>query len=76
MSRPKKWDIMCYNSRAEIENFSDCEKDKAIVWADNELRNYRRAMMALVKSNPNWAMGVTEDEEKLISTMIRRAEAI
>lgn len=76
MSRPEKWDIMAHNSRAAIEDFNDFEEDRAIAWADKELRNYRRAMMVLASSNSNWAMSVSDDDEKFISTMLRRGEAV
>lgn len=74
ISRQDTWKIMVHNSREEIENLNDFKEDKAIVWADNELRNYRRAMLILAKSNPNWALSVSEDDEKFINTMIRRGE--
>ena len=75
MGRPEKWKEMVRSSRELIEDFNDFSDDKAVVWADNQIRSYQESMMALVRGNSNWAMTVTEDQEKLIETMVRRAEA-
>ena len=76
MSRPEKWKEMVISSRCAIEDFRDFSEDKAIVWADVQIGCYREAMLTLVNSNNNWALSVTADQEALINTMIRRAEAI
>lgn len=76
MSRPEKWKEMVKSSRAEIEDFNDFADDKAIVWADNQIRSYKEAMMALVRGNNNWRITVNDDQQALIETMIRRAEAV
>lgn len=74
-SRPYKWKEMVNSSRAAIEDFNDFADDKAVVWADSQIGCYQEAMLALVRGNSNWAMTVTDDEELLIDTMLRRAEA-
>lgn len=75
MSRPDKWNEMVCSSKEQFENFNDFSEDKAIIWADNELNNYKRAMMALVNSNSNWEMSIADVEQcKFVNTMIRRAE--
>ena len=66
---------MVKGSRAAIEDFNDLD-DKAVVWADNQIECYKEAMLALVRGNSNWAMTVTDEQEKLIETMVRRAEAV
>ena len=76
MNRPDKWKEMTLNSRAAIENFNDFSDDKAIVWADVQIGCYKEAMLAVVRGNSNWAQGVTDEQEKLIETMVRRAEAL
>ena len=76
MSRPEKWKAMVKGSRAAIEDFNDFADDKAVVWADNQIGCYKEAMLALVRGNSNWAMTVTDEQEKLIETMVRRAEAV
>ena len=76
MSRPKKWCEMVKSSKDAIEDFNDFAEDKAVVWADKEITNYKKAMLILVNGNANWDMCVTEEQEKLIKTMVRRAEAI
>lgn len=73
MSRPKKWDEMVKSSKAQIEDFRDFADDNAVVWADNEMRNYKRAMMILVNSNNNYNMSLGEEDSKFVQTMIRRA---
>lgn len=73
MSRPKKWDEMVKSSKGAIEDFRDFADDKAVVWADNEMKNYKRAMMILVNSNNNYDMSLGEEDSKFISTMINRA---
>lgn len=75
MSRPEFWKGMVKSSRAAIEDFQDLYDDKAIVWADVQLECYKEALLALVTGNSNWRMSVTDDQEKLIETMIRRAES-
>ena len=75
MNRPEKWKAMANGSRLAIEDFRSFADDKAIVWADNQIGCYKEAMLALVRGNSNWAMTVTDDQQKLIETMIRRAEA-
>ena len=76
MSMPEKWKQMVKGSRAAIEDFNDFADDKAVVWADNQIECYKEAMLALVRGNSNWAMTITDDQEKLIETMVRRAEAV
>ena len=76
MNRPDKWKEMTSSSRAAIEGFREFSDDRAIVWADVQIECYRSAMIALVRGNSNWSQGVTDDDEKLIMTMIRRAEAV
>lgn len=73
MSRPKKWNEMVIDSKGVIEDFNDFAEDKAIVWADNEIKNYKRAMMILVNSNNNYDMSLDEEDSKFIQTMINRA---
>jgi hypothetical protein len=79
MGRPQKWKEIANSSRLAIEGFRDSEDDKAIVWADDEIKCYKEAMLALkeailalVRGNGNWAMTVTDDQEILIKTMLRR----
>ena len=76
MSRSEKWKEMVQGSRAAIEDFSYFEDDIAVVWADTQIECYKEAMLALVRGNSDWAMTVTDDQEKLIETMARRAEAV
>jgi len=76
ISRPEKWRELVEQSKNQIENFNDFSEDTAIVWADNQIKDYKRAMLILARSNSNWAMNVSDDDEKLIDTMIRRAEAV
>lgn len=75
MGRPDKWKEMVACSKDDIQDFRDFPDDKAIVWADNQMNCYREAMLALVRGNTDWAMTVNEYDERLIETMIRRAEA-
>lgn len=75
ISRPDKWKEMVNSSQLAIESFNDFADDKAIVWADVQIGCYKEAMMALVRGNSDWAMTVTEDEERLITTMMRRVES-
>ena len=75
MNRPDKWKDMAKNSRAAIEEFRNFSDDTAIAWADNQIGCYKEAMLALVRGNSNWAMSVSDEQEALISTMVRRAEA-
>jgi len=75
MNRPEKWKEMVSGSKAAIEDFNDFAVDKAIAWADVQIGCYKEAMLALVRSNSDWASSVTDDQEKLILTMVRRAEA-
>lgn len=70
----QKWDELVNSSKGEIETFNDFASDKAIVWADKQIKSYKQALMALVYSNSNWPMNVTDEQEKLINTMIRRIE--
>jgi len=71
--RPEKWNEMTNSSKAAIEDFNDFADDKAIVWADNEIKNYKRAMMILVHSNSNWSMPLGDEDDKFLQTMINRA---
>ena len=75
MSRPEKWQEMVNYSRDAIEDFNDFKYDKAIVWANHELENYKRAMLILHSANSGWAMNVTDEDEAFVNTMIRRAQA-
>ena len=75
MSRPEKWKEMVKGSRAAIEDFNDFADDKAVVWANNELENYKRALLILQGAYSDWAMNVTDEDEDFVNTMIRRAEA-
>ena len=75
MNRPDKWKEMVKNSKELIEDFNDFSEDTAIVWADVQLGCYKEAMLALVSGNSNWPMSVTDEQEKLIDTMVRRAQA-
>ena len=75
MSRPKKWNEMVKGSNAAVEEFRDFSDDKAIVWAENQMQAYKQSMLALVRGNSDWATTVTDDQEFLIKTMVRRAEA-
>ena len=75
MNRPDKWKEMVQNSRTVIEDFNDFSEDSAIVWADVQIGCYKEAMLALVRSNSSWAMNVSDEQELLIDTMVRRAEA-
>lgn len=75
MSRPKKWKEMVAGSRDAIEDFNAFADDTAIVWANSQINCYKEAMLALVRGNSDWAMTVTDGQEKLIETMVRRAEA-
>ena len=75
MNRKEKWADMAKNSRAEIEDFKDFSEDKAIVWADVQIENYKKAMLALIQGNRNWHHCMTEEKEEFINTMVRRAEA-
>jgi hypothetical protein len=63
------WKEVVHTARDNIDNLNDFKEDTAIVWADKELQNYKRAMMALAtRSN-------SQDDLSLIDTMVRRAEA-
>ncbi len=75
MDRQQKWKQMVNSSKSQIEDFNDFAEDKAIVWADNQIGCYKESMLALVRGNSNWGMTVTEDQQNLIETMVRRAEA-
>ena len=76
MNRSKKWKEVVKNSKELIENFNNFSDDTAIVWADVQIGCYKEAMLALVRSNSNWAMDVSEEQELLIITMVNRAEAV
>lgn len=73
MNRPEKWGEMVKTSKSQIEDFRNFSDDKAIVWADNEMKNYKRAMMILVASNNNYDMSLGDEDSKFIQTMINRA---
>lgn len=75
MNRPDKWKEMVSDSKQAKEDFNEFADDEAILWANKELENYKRAMLILANSNNNWPMAVSDDDEALISTMIRRAES-
>jgi hypothetical protein len=78
MDSTKKWEQMVNSSSLAIKDFNGSDTlgfDKSIVWADNQIGCYKEAMLALVRGNSNWAMTVTDDQQKLIETMMRRAEA-
>lgn len=67
--------MMCYCTpeiRAVFCGKGDCIPKRA----DNRIECYKEAMLALVRGNSNWAMTVTDEQEKLIETMVRRAEAV
>lgn len=67
------WKEVVHTAKDNIENFNDFKEDTAIVWADKELQNYKRAMLILHKFSG--LSNMTEDEEALVETMVRRAEA-
>jgi hypothetical protein len=75
MSRPSKWDEMVRSSRRAKEDFNNFADDNAIVWADNEMRNYKRAMLILKNAHSDWAMSLSDDDERFVQTMINRAES-
>ena len=58
-------------AKNDFNNFSD---DDAILWADAQIESYKNAMLSLARSHSDWAMSVSDDDERLIDTMIRRAE--
>lgn len=80
-----RWDKLVLERREVIENFRDNSEDNAIVWADKEMKNYKRAMMLLVEKLAGCkddqcainllqsAMG--KDDRDFVMTMIRRAKA-
>ena len=76
MNRPEKWNQMVKCSKEAIEDFNDFLEDKAVVWADNELKNYKRAMLILAGSYSDWALNVSDEDEKFVDTMLRRAEGV
>jgi len=75
MSRKERWEEMVKDCKEAVEDFNDFPEDKAIIWADNELKNYKRAMLILANSHSDWSLNISEDDEKFVSTMIRRAES-
>jgi len=66
---------MVQSSKAAKENFSEFADDNAIIWADNEMRNYKRAMLLLKNTNSDWTMNLGDEDERFVATMIRRAES-
>jgi two-component SAPR family response regulator len=73
MNRPEKWKEMVNGSKESIENFNDFLDDKAIVWADNEMNNYRLAMLVMINSGVTWQDYLSEDGKKLVMTMLNRS---
>ena len=76
MSRPSKWGEMVANSKAAKEDFREFADDRAIIWADNEMINYRRAMLLLKNAHSDWAMRMNGEDKRFVQTMINRAESI
>lgn len=72
MSRKEIWEEMVNNCKEAVEDFNNFSEDMATIWADNELKNYKRALLILAKSHSGW---ISEDDEKFVSTMIKRAES-
>lgn len=66
-----KWKEMVSQSAQRIEDFNALIDDKAIEWANEELKSYKRAVKLL--SNVNG--GISKEDEKFITTMKRRAKA-
>jgi len=75
MSRKEIWEEMVKDCKEAVEDFNDFPDDRATIWADNELKNYKRAMLILANSHRDWVLNVNEDDEKFVSTMIRRTES-
>lgn len=75
-SRQLKWNEMVSSSKDAKEYFNEFADDRAIIWADSEMRNYIRAMLLLKNTNDNWAMNLSEEDEKFVTSMILRAESI
>ena len=78
MSKPEKWKEMVKGSRDAIEDVNEflIADDLLVIWADTQIRRYKKAMLALVRGNSRgWADTVTDDEEKLIEAMVRKAKA-
>ena len=75
-NRKEWWEDLVAESKEEIENFNNFQSDDAIVWADNQLTAYKKELLAMANGNNNWAQGVSDDDQKLITTMIRRAEGV
>ena len=74
MKTPDIWNRLVLERKEVIENFRDHSEDNAIVWADKEMKNYRRAMMLLAQESiPQPVMG--KDDRDFVMTMIRRAKA-
>ena len=72
--RQKKWLEMVSSSRVAEELFNDFADDNAIVWANKELENYKRAMMVLIEGkSDNMYKGLSKEDVDLIETMERRA---
>ena len=75
MSRKEIWEEMVNNCKEAVEDFNNFSEDMATIWADNELKNYKRAMLILANSHSDWSLNISEDDEKFVSTMIKRAES-
>ena len=71
MDKQDKWKEMAKQSSQSIEEFNDFIDDKAIVWADSELKNYKRAVKLLTSVNK----GISKEDGKFIATMERRSKA-
>lgn len=69
------WNKMVSDSRNLIEDFDNFADDTAIVWADKEMKNYKRAMMMLIESQNNCNIALSTDDKKFIETMFNRAQA-
>lgn len=76
MKPHQAWRKVVDSSKDLINDFHDFDSDQAIVWADKELSNYKRAMMLLIEGkSDNIYRGLSREDIDLIETMERRARA-
>lgn len=68
--------IVCidYKRKASIDR--ERSGDNEIISDDSEMRNYKRALLLLKNSHSDWAMSLSDEDERFVQTMINRAESI
>jgi len=75
MNMQDKWDSMVCNSIAAKKDFNGNYTDDAIIWADNELKMYKRALLLLKSVNNDFGMTLNDEDTDFVNMIIRQAES-